>query len=411
MARVSRFLLLVSIAAVLAMTFAGCAPSSFKLSATCNPEAAGSISPSSGTYDKGVEVDVTATPAAGYRFDHWEGGASGKSPTVQLTMDSTKKLTAYFTKTYTVSVSSTPANSGSVSPNGGTYDEGKEVTLAATPAEYYKFNGWSGDTSGSSDHVTITVDSNKTIVASFVKLTYAVQTQVDASGGGTIDPASGTFEAGTHVQITATPATGYRFDHWGGTATGSTNPLNLLVNGDKTVTAYFTKTYILTVSASPNGSCTVDPSSGVYDTGTVVTLTATALFPYAFDHWSGTDNDAANPTTVTMSADKSVTAYFTQLSPGAVQTVTGSYWGQEVSTQIQLVAGQWVQAGVVTNGGPIPLRILGPLLDVVKNLGGVDGGSFTFQANTTGTYYFDFMNNGGSYFSPISWTLNYAVYS
>jgi len=408
MARVSRFLLIISIAAVLAMTFVGCAPSSFKLSASCSPEAAGSVDPSSGTYDKGVEVDVTATPAAGYRFDHWEGGASGQSPTVQLTMDSTKRLTAYFTKTYTVSVSTTPASSGSVSPNGGTYDEGKEVTLAATSAQYYKFNGWSGDASGSSDHVTITVDSNKTIVASFVKLTYTLQTQVDTSGGGTVDPASGTFEAGTHVQVTATPASGYRFDHWGGSNTSTTNPLNLLVNGDKTVTAYFTKTYTLTVSGSPNGSCTVDPSSGVYDTGRVATLTATALFPYGFDHWSGTDNDVVNPTTVTMSSDKSVTAYFKQLSPGSDQSISGGGCNPE-SIPVQLQAGQWVQGQIGASTYDMGVRITDPNGTVVKELGRTRQSSFTFQAQISGTYYFVIYDIYG--LGCAHYTLTYTIYS
>jgi hypothetical protein len=98
MARVTRLLLLVSIAAALGMTFVGCTPSSYKLATSCSPEAAGSISPSSGSYDKGVEVDVTATPVAGYSFDHWGGSASGTSATVRLTMDDDKRLTAYFTK-------------------------------------------------------------------------------------------------------------------------------------------------------------------------------------------------------------------------------------------------------------------------------------------------------------------------
>ena len=331
-----------------------------------------------------------------------------QSPTVHLTMDSSKKLTAYFTKTYTVSVSSTPASGGSVSPNGGTYDEGKEVTLAATPAQYYKFNGWSGDASGSSDHVTITVDSNKTVVASFVKLTYTVQTQVDGSGGGTVDPASGTFEAGTHVNITATPASGYRFDHWGGSATGTSNPLSLLVDGDKTVTAYFMKTYTLTVSGSPSGSCTVDPSSGVYDTGTVVTLTATALFPYAFDHWSGTDNDTTNPTTVTMTGDKSVTAYFIELSPGTPQVLSGKFCGPG-SLPIQLQAGQWVQGDLGSNPYDLEVKFTDPNGAVVKDLGRTRVTSFTFQAQLTGTYYLVVGKVYG--LGCADYTLTYTIYS
>jgi len=409
MARVSRLLLLVSIAAVLAMTFVGCAPSSFKLSATCSPEAAGGVDPSSGTYDKGVEVDVTATPAAGYRFDHWEGGASGQSPTVQLTMDSSKNLTAYFTKTYAVSVSATPASSGGVSPNGGTYDEGKEVTLAATPAQYYKFNGWSGDASGTSDHVTITVDSNKTVVASFVKLTYTVQTRVDASGGGTVDPASGTFEAGTHVQVTATPASGYRLDHWGGSATGHSNPLNLLVDTDKTITAYFTKVYTLSVSCDPVGSGSIDPSGGVFDAGTVVNLGAVAVFPYGLDHWSGTGIDSMNPTTVTMTSDKAVTAYFKPLSPGSPSTIYQKTLCSSVAIPIQLQGGQWLQGQITITYPDAVVHITDPNGASVKDLGTVTVTNFTVQAQMTGTYYVN-ISNTDMVVCP-GYTLTYTIYS
>ena len=411
MARIGRLLLLVSITTVLVMTLIGCAPSSFKLTATCSPEAAGTINPSSGTYDKGVAVEVTASPATGYRFDHWEGSASGQSSTVSLTMDSTKKLTAFFTKTYTVSVSSTPANSGSVGPSGGTYDEGQEVTLIATPAPYYKFNGWGGDASGTSDHVTITMDSNKVIVASFVKLTYTIQTQVDSSVGGTVDPVSGTPEAGTSVTITATPSSGYRFNHWGGSATGTSNPLSLLVDGDKTIIAYFTKTYTLIVSGSPSGSCTIDPSSGVHDAGTVVTLTATALFPYGFNNWSSTDNDAINPTTVIMNGDKSPVAYFRELTPGTQQSVAVNLAGYDYRIPIVLGAGQWVQGAFIKIGYDpvgINVRILDPASAIMG--ADVDPQSFTFQAtHGAGTYYVDIYQNYTM--ANTHYTFNYSIYS
>lgn len=69
-------------------------------------------------------------------------------------------------------------------------------------------------------------------------------------------------------------------------------------------------TYTLTTSVSPAGKGTVSPSSGTYVAGTSVTLTATAASGYNFSSWSGTDNNAINPTTVTMTSNKSVTAYF-----------------------------------------------------------------------------------------------------
>lgn len=409
MSKVRTALVLVLIVALASMTFMACNPGKPTLTTSSNPDSGGTINPGSGTYGKGVGVDIVATPASGYRFDHWEGRASGQSPTVHITMDGNKNVTAYFTKTYTLAVSSTPANGGTVSPNGGTYDEDKDVTLAATPAQYYKFNGWSGDTSGTSDHVTITMDSNKTVVASFTKLTYTLQTQVDASGGGTIDPTSGPFEAGNHVRISATPATGYRFHHWGASATGDSNPLNLLLDADKTVTAYFARVYTLSVSSDPIGSGSISPNGGIFDAGTVVTLTPVAVFPYALDHWSGTDNDAANPTTVTITADESATAHFRELTPGTQQSAH-ALLDSTAAIPVTLAAGQWLQ-GQITSSTPYPSAYMtDPNGTTVKDFGSVTTANFTLQAAISGTYYLNLTRTTfGGY--PPTYTFTYTIYS
>ena len=77
---------------------------------------------------------------------------------------------------YTLSSSSSPSVGGTVSPASGTYDEGDNVTLIATPAQYWRFDGWSGDVSGSSDHLTVTMDSNKSVVAAFIPDTESIST-------------------------------------------------------------------------------------------------------------------------------------------------------------------------------------------------------------------------------------------
>jgi len=404
-------ILAATLLALAAMAFSACAPSEYTLSTSCNPDGGGSVSPTSGTYDKNVEVDVTATPASGYRFDHWEGSASGESPMAHLVMDSNKNLRAYFTKVYTLSASCSPSSGGSVSPSSGTYDEGSEVTLIGNPTQYYKFNGWGGDVSGSSDHITVTMDSDKNIVASFVKLTYTLQTQVDASGGGTIDPGSGTYEAGTHVTIIATPASGYRFNHWGGSASGTSSSIDVFMDTNRNLTAYFTRVYTLTISCSPNGSCTISPTSGVYDAGTIVNLVATAIFPYAFDHWNGTDSDNVNPTTITMDSDKSPVAYFTELTPGAQQQKTGTiYNNASPMPTIPLEAGQWAEVGIwLTGVNPnTSVRILDPYFGVVQDLGVASTFSCSFQAQKTGNYSVSIAAN---FVYSIGYTVRYTIYS
>ena len=98
--RLKRILLfiisLVIIAAIVMISIYACGSRSSTLSSSCIPSDGGSVSPSEGTYDKDVAVDIQAIPATGYRFDYWEGSISGTSPSIRLTMDSNKDVVAYF---------------------------------------------------------------------------------------------------------------------------------------------------------------------------------------------------------------------------------------------------------------------------------------------------------------------------
>lgn len=129
----------------------------------------GSVSPSSGTFSEGNAVTLTASPASGWRFDHWGGDASGSQQSITMTMNYNKTVTAYFTKIqYSLSTSVSPSASGSISPIGGTFDAGTKVTLTATPASGWRFDHWSGGAYGTSNTVTMTMDSSKSATAHFV---------------------------------------------------------------------------------------------------------------------------------------------------------------------------------------------------------------------------------------------------
>ncbi len=68
---------------------------------------------------------------------------------------------------YTLSVS---AVNGSVTPNSGTYAANTSVTITATASSGYQFSSWSGDASGSTNPLTITMDANKNITANFTQI-------------------------------------------------------------------------------------------------------------------------------------------------------------------------------------------------------------------------------------------------
>jgi immune inhibitor A len=86
----------------------------------------------------------------------------GQNITLDLTAD---------VRTYTLGV--TVAGSGSVgrTPNLGAYQHGSTVTLQATPAAGWYFAGWSGDTTGGVNPVTLTMYANKSLTATFAPTT------------------------------------------------------------------------------------------------------------------------------------------------------------------------------------------------------------------------------------------------
>ena len=81
-------------------TQCGCGTStSYVLTTSANPSAGGSVSrsPNASSYSPGTVVTLTATPASGYVFSSWSGGASGTSTTTTVTMNANTSVTANFT--------------------------------------------------------------------------------------------------------------------------------------------------------------------------------------------------------------------------------------------------------------------------------------------------------------------------
>ena len=201
-----------------------------------------------------------------------------------------------------------------IAPTNGSYANGTIVELTATPDTGYQFDGWSGDASGTTNPLSITMDENKSVTAIFSPIQHTLTTSA-TNGTITADlaPINGTYDYGTVVELTATPATGYQFDGWSGDASGTANPLSITIDADKTVTAMFSPIQHTLSITSTNGTVTMSVQSinGTYDYGTIVELTATPNSGYAFAGWSGDASGTTNPLNVTMDTDKNITALFT----------------------------------------------------------------------------------------------------
>ncbi len=264
---------------------------------------------SDGSYAKNTKVVFTAIPATGYRFGWWGGEVSGTSNSIIVTFNSDKSISVVFIKTYSLTTTVSPAQGGSISPASGTYDEGARVTLTATPATGYRFDHWEGAASGNVTSTTLTMNADKDVIAVFIK-TYRLTVTLNPTEGGSVSPGSGTYDVGAEVTLTATPATGYRFGHWEGDATGTNTTITITMGANKTVTAVFIKTYTLAVTINPTDGGSVSPGSGTYDVGAEVTLTATAAAGYIFDHWEGAASGTNATIIVIMNGNTTITAVF-----------------------------------------------------------------------------------------------------
>jgi uncharacterized repeat protein (TIGR02543 family) len=198
------------------------------------------------TYDSGTSVTVTAKPAVGATFTGWSGAATGTANPVTITMDGNKALTAQFstgaTQRYTLTVGTSGDGTTDPAPGTYTYDSGATVTVTATPAAGATFTGWSGATTETANPVTITMDGDKALTAHFSGSTTQRYTlTIGGTGSGTTNPAAGahTYDSGTKVTVTATPAAGATFTGWTGAATGTINPVTITMDKDQALTAQF----------------------------------------------------------------------------------------------------------------------------------------------------------------------------
>ena len=135
------------------------------------------------------------------------------------------------------SLNVTTSEGGTVSTDGGTYDEGTAITITATPDEGYEFTGWEGVDSEEAS-LTITLNEDQTLNALFSPVVSLFTITVTAAEGGSVSTAGGTFEEGTEIEITATPEQGYEFSGWVGNDSVETT-LSITLSSALTLQALF----------------------------------------------------------------------------------------------------------------------------------------------------------------------------
>lgn len=214
-----------------------------------------------------------------------------------------------------------------------TVSSGAQITLSAAPASNSTFMGWSGGGWSGTGTCTVTVTATTTVTATFTLRPPVSLAVVRAgTGSGTVTSSDGaincgstcseTVANGTQVTLTATPAAGSNFTSWGGCTSTSGATCTVTLTAATTVTATFTlKAVTLTVTILGSGTGTVTTGDGkincgatcsaTYNSGTSVTLIATGSGA-VLKQWGGACSGVATTCTLTLNANQSATATFSE---------------------------------------------------------------------------------------------------
>lgn len=405
----------------------------YTLTTGASPSGAGSVtvSPSQATYYQGQQVQLTAVPNAGYTFGSWSGDATGSTNPVNLVMNGNRSVTANFVAlpgslgvSPAGALSSTGVPGGPFSPSsavytlqntgnspidwsasatqgwvdlssaGGSLAPGASTTVTVSInntaaslglgsySDTVTFSNLTNGNGNSTRAVNLTIVQASSNIAPLATVTASSENPADGQTAqkavdGFIDGYPGnytrewaTLHQGAGAWLRLNWAAPYIVDkitlydrpnssdqimsatitfsdgstvvagplNNNGSATTYTFTARVITGLTMTVTAVSSSTiniglseiqvfgtpsgqtqYNLTTGVSPSGggSITVNPSQSSYYQGQQVQLTATPAAGYTFGSWSGDATGSANPLTITMSGDRSVTANFVAL-PGSL---------------------------------------------------------------------------------------------
>ena len=270
----------------------------FSLNAACytltwgvTPALSGSVSvpPTSctGGYTDGTVVQLKAVPGTGYKFSSWSGGVNGTSNPTTIVMDGNKSVTAIMRGNTPIAPSSAIPSEPVINWDNtfrwtGLSDATWYLIEAYTSGGTQVFYKWYTSTqtgcAGGTDCSVLATGLNLAdgnykwrvldygaygygIFSAYKDFTlsgvacYKLTWNVNPSGSGYVTLPAQTcadgYTAGSVIKLTAVPYTGYLFKDWSGAAGGTSNPVSVTMNSDKSVTANFKATPVLN---SPSGT-------------------------------------------------------------------------------------------------------------------------------------------------------------
>lgn len=126
------------------------------------------------------------------------------------------------TTEYSLTVTTSPSEGGSVNPEEGTYSEGTEVEVEASSNEGWGFTGWTGDIESSENPITFDITSDTELTANFEQLPKAYSNEIEVTDGtnsetltfGMDDNATEGYDQNLDTEAPPSPPSGSFYGHF-----------------------------------------------------------------------------------------------------------------------------------------------------------------------------------------------------
>lgn len=185
--------------------------------------------------------------------------------------------------------------------------------------------------------------------------TYLLSVSVSPEYSGTITYPTNPIQEGEVVELIPVPHPNWVFKQWEQDVTGTSNPLNVLMDSDKTITGVFVKRdYPLSITIQGEGtveeSIIQNPSGREYPHGTLVSLVPVPKEGWVFSEWSGDASGTLVPLQFSVDKELQITATFV---PKISTLVLGGSNDDVLAKVIKVSGGRYLIAGTTNSSDGI----------------------------------------------------------
>jgi PKD repeat protein len=234
----------------------------------------------------------------------------GVNPPSPQTVNAPLTISASYQTQYYLTVRTDPPGITTI-PGEGWYDPSQSVQLTAPTVSGYTFQYWDVDgTQVAGNPIAVVMNAPHTATAHYTPQAVTYKLKIETTTGGTTSPTPGTYTyaAGTQVQVTASPSSGYVFDHWelNGTNVGTATTYTVTMNANYVLKAFFR-------AAPTPPSVSISPMTASILVGQQVTFTSTVTGgtpPYTYQWYlNGNPVSGANSNSWTFTPTATGTYY------------------------------------------------------------------------------------------------------